>query len=767
MAVVELQLSKSKFEALALLVLSAAPIPVPTFTAIGSDRLIASMKWKSATVASSAPGTSGSPGTVLTKSAVGVQHLSVGELQADSSLTGKSAEATAWVRWTLTLTSLQARLIRFETGGQSQIWDPGLRIGDRTLAPPNPLAIRSAVIPGASDITLRYATAPSDDLLRPAVNRLDDAGGDWLVHVSSGIFVDQITTLMSKGLSPPPGGTEIEDSLNVTWAPVGGSGGGWGVRAKVGLIKIDACPALIEDVDVSVDVTATLQLLPDLANETLGMRLRVEGDASDWDAFRCWVGSGGLGSIVLGSLGAGLGGIVAAVGSLALIGELVQDGIAEAIAELDVGPLQLVESDRNSRTFAGSRALPGWGMGSIGSAATGPDGLSVGGTLPPGLPVTHQASFKPNSDPVGAHWATQVTCSPGGLGGNVRQTFFWDPIVISDRAVILAGLVDRTYAQVPVTVFSTSVIIPKLGWQIDHGDPALEQIVTITGSQFLAAGGEGLLILHTSAGIRRYEMDVPAAPPGPSPVEVAGLVSHCLRWTELHWDPIKKIKWLDDPPPYDFGRPPLRQWQLTFAKLPATESLALRARNGEEATPLLELQTGLGGPASLEVVTDASTELELQTSIRDVMQARVRQRWLLPHDSVTFEGDVRSMVRSGDTIAVVTENDEVHLVRLGESLSVMCSKSGVTRALRDRAGLLVWGDSGVFRISDGRLQPTTERRIADTQSNGDGACLLYSKGGQHSQPSMLRSIPLRENRVLAAFDSSIIIATPFGTKRRK
>ncbi|MER0241436.1 hypothetical protein AAHZ94_05240 [Streptomyces sp. HSW2009] len=540
MALIELELGRPNFEAMALLALSASPIPGPTFTAIGADRLLASMKWSSATLVSSVPGSVSGPGAVLTKSSVEIRHVSVDELLADPNATGSTVTGTAWVHWTLTLAGLQGRLIRLEAA-QSQVWQQGLMICERRFRPP--LAVmKSAMLAGPKSITLRYATVNSDDLLVPAANRLDEADGSWHLHVSSGVFVDEMTTLFSKILTPPPSGMEIEDALNVTWTSVGGGGGGWGVRAQVGLEKIDACPALIEDVDVSVDVTTTLQLVPDPGKETLGQRLRVEGDASDWDVFRCWAGSGGLGSFVLISLGTGLVGIGAAVGSLALIGGIVQDGIAKEIAKLDAGPLKLVESDDSSRTFAGSRALPGRGIGSINSASTGPEGLSVRGSLPPIIPVTHQASFHPNSDPVDGAWAGDYVCGAGGLGGGWQQRFCWNPILISDRAVILAGLVDKTYAWVPVTVFPTSMVTPAPGWHIDHDDPVSDQVVTVTGDEWLAGGGEGFLILHTSAGIRRYRMDVPAAPPSPSPVIIAQHAAKCLKWTEVFLDPQQEIK---------------------------------------------------------------------------------------------------------------------------------------------------------------------------------------------------------------------------------
>src|SRR5262249_46253645 len=146
---------------------------------------------------------------------------------------------------------------------------------------------------------LRFATNASDDLYVPTLNMLASAGDDWSIRLSGDFFADQLVARLQDAVAKLPSGTSLEDAPGASW---GEHDGNWAAIGSMGVVKKDACPGIFGDVDVSVTVDVVLTPSANIAAvpPQLILTLQLESDASDWDSFRCWLGSGGIFSDLLG-----------------------------------------------------------------------------------------------------------------------------------------------------------------------------------------------------------------------------------------------------------------------------------------------------------------------------------------------------------------------------------------------------------------------------------------------------------------------------------
>lgn len=770
MGLIEVEITDNNFSALTMLVASAGPIPVPTFGAIGNDRLIADLEWDGVVIGAAPPGFVAPPGTVPASASVKVRHVSVAELRADAGAAGTVTDATVWLLLSLAPGRLVVDAVRIDAGGASQSFGPFLRLGTRPLALSGAGAIAgTALVHADGFVTLRFATAAGDAaaLLAPPANRLAGIGGGWLIRVSGEVLAEQVLARLRDGVDPPPSGTTIEDAPSASWSSVGG---GWGVNASVGLVKEDACPGLFGDVDMSVTVNVEASFTPNLSDETLRIQLRISSDASDWDTFRCWAGSAGIGALLLGGITTPIVGVAAGIGSLIAVSEIIRGEVGSQVTGTGVGgDLTKVSGDQTSATYEGKTPLPTLPQ-TVNDATVGADGLVVTGSILL-APATHTRTFSPAGGTLGGTWHGRFSCSKNRW----MPEYAVEPVLITDEALVIGN----HFANVPVTVFPTSIAEPPEHFALDYSNAAeINQYVGITALD-VHAGQTGTVIVHTSAGVRRYDIaPVGPEPPAPSDVVIAAYVVNCKHFTE-YFGPGVRIKWLVDPPPYELGLPAIRQWLVSFAHVPAGATAALQPMAGDtEVGAPLRAQAANDGALVLEIVTDGATDVRLDFDVPgERPQARLSQRWLLPTQVVDIGAPVADLRRAGATIGALAADRLVTIdLARGETTPVPAGARGLAR---DGDRLVVWGDQGALAVGGAATRRLTHRpvsavardrlgrlalRAGDETFVVDGDAVSVVEDAPPAMPGAPRGTPLSvslpDGRVVAAWNDKIVVAIP-------
>ena len=278
-------------------------------------------------------------------------------------------------------------------------------------------------------VTRRFATRATDSLQATPLNMLATIGDEWAIRLSGEFFTEQLLQSLQGALATPPAGTTIEDSPSASW---GVKDGNWAAIGQVGLEE-DACPGLLGDVDSSITVdvafTPSANITPPPPQPPrLNLTLRLSSDVSDWDAFRCWLGSGGLASAILGYIatpiiGPGAGGIGFLAGgiiSLVVVAETVLLDAGKEITGTSINNFTLVSSSSTTATYTSQNNLPtlvttapnGTSNGQIRAATTGPHGMLISGTVLY-LAANHNVTFVPNGGALASALKNSYDCGRG------------------------------------------------------------------------------------------------------------------------------------------------------------------------------------------------------------------------------------------------------------------------------------------------------------------------------------------------------------------
>jgi hypothetical protein len=654
MAVVELEIRELQFSILLGIIVTSAPIRVPTLAVLGADRLIDELVWDPVMVGPTPPNFAPPPGTLAARASVTVKHVSIAELDANPNAARTETTLIASLLVTASAGQLTVWAVQFDIGAVTpHILSLPLMIGRQDLPVEsdfNPVA--GALVIRDHIVTLRLATSSDDDLTSSAMNRLGD-GGTWLVRVSGELFAARVRQDLAAAVTPPPGGTVIEDDAAAAWAAPGGT---WQVVGSVGLKKQDACPTLFGDVDLSVTINAFLGILPrQPTDKQLTLRLRIESDASDWDVARCWAGSAGLISLVAAVVVNPLVGALAAGLSLVGLGEAVRLLVGSKATSFGPHGFTEIARDDSSVTFQSTMPLPSFGasdpddnsnLGVISDVAVGADGLIVVGDFRKTLsPARHNPQFLPNGGVLTGAWASGFSCSKGSWD----NTYVVPPIVVKDTTFIVTEFLANRL----VTVFPTTQAVPGTQWEVAIPRPAFDPQITVAPLVDPSPRQTGRVFLHTSAGIRRYDLAPVPVPRGPTLQEIVEGRLNCLI---TFLPPMIEVNWLPDPPFFDLGLPPLQQWLVVISEVRAGSRLSVHTvRDGVDVAEPIVSDVLRSGPASFEVITDAGATLQIRhNSEMPDARCRVEQRWLLPVRVLDLRGAVTAMVRSGDTLTVRT-----------------------------------------------------------------------------------------------------------------
>jgi hypothetical protein len=691
MAVVEIEIKQHRFVKLLQFMLAANPIPAPTLAILGPTRLLTRLRWQLPQLEAVAPGST-TPGTLNARATVTVTHVSLDELTANAAAPGTETTLTASLVVTADPTGLQITVSRLELAGAApSVLTPALLVG-RQLIPLDGVEniVGASVLhaPDAEIVTVRYSVVGPDDLLAPPANLLLSHEGDWLIRISGEVFADQVRAQLVDALDPAPSGTSVSRPAGALWLPSPLVPTLWGVYAGAEVEKKKACL----DIDLSVEVRVTLSVTPmvdpvNADNSWVDLGLRIESDASDWDVARCWLTTGGVAALVLGLATNIAAGIMVAVKSLIAIAETVRIEAGSAVVGSTIGGgFTRTGGDATSATYSGRIDLPIFPTGSLRAAQVGPHGLVVHGDVAI-EPPEHVVTFEPDGGTLPAKWNGSYDCEENRW----EQSYDVGSIVVRDRLQLGPQVVPQrpavtvfpttTFRRAPGAVAAVSVALWPGIWVYDAPSfPHAAPIVTPRRTGPPPAGQHILFFLHTSAGLRRYEIGpVPGSPAEPSDMELAVHKVNCKQMMKL-WTPVEQIQWLIDPPPFDYGYPPLRQWLLAFQHLGprAIVRVFAAARDGSDRRLLAERDFREMPTGAIEVVTAADVELTVEHHIEGKTEGeerephvRVMQRWIVPTKMIPIDrdADVRALgaTRSGQQIAALWNEHRVVGVAWGAS----------------------------------------------------------------------------------------------------
>jgi hypothetical protein len=776
MALIEVALKVPQFGQVIDLALTSAPIPVPTLAALGPTRLVSGLRWGQAVVVTDLPGIANQPGKVPAQVPVTVVHVSVDELRLNAAAPGSSSPATAWLLVSATPGRILVDIIAMAFPGRApDIYSDPVSMGGTSVPLPKEVQAASAAIVATNEIiTIRFGTKPGDDLLTPAADP-EMGDGNWRIRVSGEFFTEYVLDALNAVAAKPPDSTEVEDSPTAIWTTLP-FGAQWAVLAGIGLKKVDACPGLFSDVDISVSVSATLTLDVKPGDDTFGVNVLVRTDASDWDSFRCWAGSGGLASVAISSIFTPVVGIGFAIGTGIAIGEVVKTDAGASLDGFSAGKaLTQVASDDTSITLAGVFAVPKLPP-VFNTPTVTAEGLVVTGTmlLPP---ASLEPIFVPDGGLLSGVWHGYYSCRDKVW----RRDFLLPSIKIANAA----SAIGIKLPAVPVRIFPTSAVEPNNQWRLD----VLTTIEPVQWVEMVALapvnGTSGRLYLHTDAGIRRFDVPpLPPPPPVPDDLTIALAAFNCRLWPEVISERVK-LTWLVDPPEFDGADPELpviRQWMLAIEQLAAGSAVSVRAVRGAETVTLLRgLTADVNGEFIFEAVTDSRTELELNLHVSEGRTGvRLMQRWLLPTSGFDIGVPALALARHKGAIFALTGG---RLFRIDRASNQMTSLPSRQRGLiNSRGRLILWGESGIEELDGNQVLRLSRHSVEGVLSGPQpeprlvGASEIYDIDGRvrgrRDHKTRIRnvlplfSISLSERQVVAAFENQLVFATPALTNVR-
>jgi hypothetical protein len=673
MALIEIELLSSKFNQLVQFLASAGPIPIGVLTALGPNRLIAEFTWNSVSVGAAPPGFNVPAGTLTASCAVSIRHVSTAELDADPNATGLTTQATAFVRISATTSLLSVDLLAIDIANNPLQSFAATRPIARFPIPVPPIPgvtlAGAALLLSGGVVTLRFATRATDSLEGMPLNLLFTTGGDeWAIRLSGELFVEQLLARLQQFVGDPQSDLTIEDPATASW---GMRDGNWAAIGSIGIEKEDACPPfgdpeILGDILDPVDLSITINVvLTPSANMTpvpprLNLNLHVSSDVSDWDTFRCWLAGGGsasalVGEVVTVALGPAMGGLsllAGAISSLIAVAETVRLRAGNDVTERNIQDFTQVSSSSTTATYAGGMNLPtlvrqvgNQTNGSTSPPTTGPFGMLISGSIQFWM-AQHKVTFKPNGGTLTSQLQNSYNCDRERWEHEAKI----QEITIEDLPFVpLAGDLNR----ILVTIFPSSVATPSQLWSIEETFPELEQLVRVFGTSTVNTGDTGRVYLHTSAGIRRFDIQpLPNAAP-PTQPQIIAAVAKCARASRM-FTRLDELHWLFDPPPYDFGFPPLRQWLFTFAELPPGTRIDIhRVAGGVRGNRLATVVGERGGNASFELITNADEELVLEHNQEVISEGRLLQRWIIPTEIIDTGVRGRTLRRSESLISIM------------------------------------------------------------------------------------------------------------------
>lgn len=705
MALIEIEFLKNAFENTVGLVLNTGrAVPVPTLTPLGDDRLIMTFLWQGKpSIVANFPGFTPPVGTLLLRSSVVLTHASLAEIKAHPNTTGSTVTGTAWVLVSAELNRAALTMVGFDFGSGPVLLKVPYEMNSLPLPTPSNLGVLSAaLVANSATVTLRFATSTLDNLLQPPTNRLlavlaepGASSANWLIHVPAQLYVDMVLTPLVTALSKQPSDVVIEEAPTASWIQL--SSGVWGVIASAGVEKIDACPDIFGEVDMSVDITVSAQFIENLNEMRIDIPLEISTNASDWDAFRCWLGTGGIASLGLNVVP--YLGIVTGIVSLVSISEEIRKQVGQEAHSITVENFTEVSRTTSTVSYLGSVPVDPLPHSVNVTFKFGPTGLNVSGNILPISP-SHDSLFFPDAGALAGTWKGKINCSNRGM----THTFFSQDIVIVDQLKLLEPV-----GEVPVVIFSTSIAEPKGKCWIELAPSSGSNLHVHIEAPFsdMRSGDTGFVVLHTSAGLRAYTFGplpaIPSATPGAQHLIDKFCDSLRLPLSKIE---IHELKWVEPPPNYSFGQNLLRHWQIVVQDWRENTEIEVRANTFDG--PLLATRSDFeqgATDAAIEIITDAQTDLVLRAPRIDTKtNFSFITRWLLPQHRKAFGAPVLALSKDsfGFTVHTVT-GKQIFDLKQWQGVQISRTKASQRRKIDRQGQCLPLTPNQVAFIQDGEL----------------------------------------------------------------
>jgi hypothetical protein len=219
MAAVELEMIDGAFKQFLLLMLSAAPIPAPTFDGLPVGQLVKELEWGPVELGATPDGRP-APGHMLAaKVSVKIKHIKYRGMGGRHGGAGHITDATAWMLLGITGSVLSAGMSQIDVAGappqlfavRQELWSQDLNFDDSVKI------LIGSVLRADGVVTLRLSTTGVDNLVAPPANRVNVAGNQVLVRVAGEAFAELLKNEMWKAMDPPPAGTRLEEPPRTVW----------------------------------------------------------------------------------------------------------------------------------------------------------------------------------------------------------------------------------------------------------------------------------------------------------------------------------------------------------------------------------------------------------------------------------------------------------------------------------------------------------------------------------------------------------------------
>jgi hypothetical protein len=186
-------------------------------------------------------------------------------------------------------------------------------------------------------------------------------------------------------------------------------------------------------------------------------------------------------------------------------------------------------------------------------------------------------------------------------------------------------------------------------------------------------GATSSAFLDTNLGVRWVDLGAVPAKPAPvsnDPVKLESqAISQCMAISDLWGMGVMNLGWIPDPPDYELGLDPLREWTIVADGIIDLERIEL-AVIGPNAARRLASPPVEGGTLYMQVVTDAQETLQIRSGVRLLSAPpQVLQRWIVPWMAIPVEPGIVPLALS-DGILWVADGGKLARIELPGNLQM-------------------------------------------------------------------------------------------------
>ncbi|HEY4245151.1 MAG TPA: hypothetical protein VGM88_35285 [Kofleriaceae bacterium] len=755
---------------------SLAPNPFPTFSFLAAGQLVRTMTIEGNSTYGPPPGLSVAAGQLMVGQQVRINHVSIDELAANASAPGTDLEATLWLVVSMSTNSIALSAVRIDEGTQQHALSPPKSLGTQVIPLPDfagEIDVTAAALvraPGSLVVARLAVDTLSATIITsaPIVDQRPD-GDVWTIFLASDVLIDVVIANLNDQLAASlPAGTTVEVAPSGEWQH---DSAGWGMCVSLGLLSVDACPALLgNDPDMSVEADIRVDFTPDVDAGVIHSKLHATHHVDPGDSARCFAQNFGaialisfLGGPLVAALNVGVEIAALLVGPLifgAIVDEMAGDQVANQ--NLDGFTKQQTPDGADDATFTRDMKLPMLLTSTPNHCEVTAAGISIGGPVPFVFPGKHVMGLAPA--PVTGDWDASFSCQTESWS----RSYSADPIHVTDAVQVLG----TTVVKPAVVMFSTTTARPEAAWSTKIASGKVGT-VTVDALGDPTPGTTGMVFVHSSAGLARVDLVAVAQPPAPPDAfQLIALKVGCMKtgsaWPGGGFDP----HWTVDPGPEG----ELRQWILEVAQLAIGSSVtASTVGAGIAQSGTL---VGKGTAAAFDFITAREQTLHVAVGGTAPVTGILSQRSLVPTRTVDLGGAILALTRVGNgTIAALTGKTVAILEPMTGDIVARHASRGATHLEADARGLVAWGPGGAYRLTGAAAGTITLNAVSAAQRTATRALVLHGADGQLTlsglaiaratevqirpsvtAPVTVQSIALRESSLAIAMGTKLVFA---------